>query len=111
MKKWVGVITIFFLAIATSAIASSNNFIVFENPIAAANFLELIKRLIDYLFWLSVILVPLMIMTAAFFFMIGAGNPEQVGTANRILIYTFIGFIVISSARGIVGFLVERLTI
>jgi len=110
MIKRIVIIVIFLLVIVVSVDATTHG-TTFENPLQAATFLELINSLIDYLFWLAVILLPLMIMTSAFFFLTGGGSPDQVTKAKNILIYSFIGFIIMASARGIVEFLVDRLTI
>jgi len=41
-------------------------------------------------------------------FMTASGNPERVGLARRIILYTAIGLIVILFARGLI-FLIQRI--
>jgi len=45
----------------------------------------------------------LMIMLAAFYFVIGGASPSNVQTAKDILKYSTIGFLVISFSRGLVA--------
>jgi len=76
-----------------------------RNPLAAQNLQEFLEMVIGFLFRLGLILAPVFILIAAFYFMTAAGNPAQIETGKRIIIYTVIGLIVIIMARGAVEFI------
>jgi len=62
LKKIVPLIILFSFLIPSLAGA-----IRIENPLKAETFEELIERLIDFIFWVAVGIVPLMIIIAGFF--------------------------------------------
>jgi len=74
-----------------------------ENPICADSFEELISSLIDGIFWLAIVVCPLMVIIGAFFYLTSAGNPEKIRTAKNILLYTAIGFAIIMFAKAIMA--------
>lgn len=64
---------------------------------------ECINLVIDFLFLIAIIVAPLMILIAGFYFMTAAGNPERVRKAKDIMLYTVIGFVIVLLAKGIVS--------
>jgi len=62
----------------------------------------------NFLFWHAVVIAPLLLLYAGFTYITAAGNPEKVRTANRIILFTIIGFIIIIAAKGIIAFLGEQ---
>lgn len=95
---------IFFLTILFSFLIP---FLVFavkiENPLKAESFEELIGNLIDFIFWVAVVIVPLIIIVAGFYFLTAAGNPERVSTAKRIIFWSAVGFTIVLLAKGIIS--------
>lgn len=81
------------------------------NPLMACDFQELINIIINYIFWIAVVLAPLMILIAAFYLITAGGNPERVRTATRIIMYTLIGFAIILLAKGLVSLIINILGI
>jgi len=79
-----------------------------ENPLEAETFTELLDTIMNFLFWLAVVIAPLLLLYAGFTYITAAGNPEKVRTANRIILFTIIGFIIIIAAKGIIAFLGEQ---
>ena len=74
-----------------------------DNPLQSSNFEELITSLINIIWTLALIIAPLMIIVAGFYFVTAAGNPNQITIARQIILWTLIGFLVIASAIGIIN--------
>lgn len=79
--------------------------IVITNPIKATSFGELVGGLLNFLWWIVVALVPLMIVIAGFYFVTAAGDPAKVEKAKGIILYTVIGFFIVLLARGLIELL------
>ncbi|MBZ1356663.1 MAG: hypothetical protein KY054_02735 [Candidatus Nealsonbacteria bacterium] len=107
MKRWVLfiILLVIFLVIGGSIDATT-----FRNPIKAANFTQLLNLLINFLWVLSLALLPLAIMMSAFYFLTGGGNDKQITAAKNILLYAFMGFIIITAARGLIPKIIGVLT-
>jgi len=78
--------------------------ITFENPFDPfknVTFETLIENIINFIFWVAMAIVPILIIVAAFYFLTSGGNPEKINTAKRIIFYTIIGLIIIFLAKGI----------
>jgi uncharacterized RDD family membrane protein YckC len=76
-----------------------------KNPLKAQTFQDLIKSIIKGLRTLALTLAPLMIIIAGFYFVTAAGNPAQITTAKKIILYTLIGLGIILMAEGIIKFI------
>lgn len=74
-----------------------------ENPLKAESFEDLIDSLINFIFWISIAIAPLMIIIAGFYWLTAAGNPDRIKTALNIIKWTVIGFAIILFARGLVA--------
>jgi len=83
--------------------------ITFESPLKAKSFEELIDAIINFIFWVAMAIVPIMIIVAAFYFLTSGGNPEKVNTAKKIILYTFIGLFIVLSGKGIVSMISQIL--
>jgi hypothetical protein len=75
--------------------------ITFGSPFALPTFEELVDRIISFISWVAIAIVPIAIIIAAFYFLTSGGEPEKVRTAKRIIFYTIMGLIIILLARGI----------
>ena len=80
------------------------------NPIEAVSFEAVINNIIDFIFKIAVVLVPLMIIIGGVMFLTAAGNLEKVNQAKRILIWTIIGFLIVLLSKGILAMLETILT-
>ncbi len=74
-----------------------------KNPLKACSFEALIGSLIDFIFGISLAIVPLMVIIAGFYWLTAAGDPKKVKTALDIIKWTVIGFAIILFARGLVA--------
>jgi len=63
---------------------------------------EIIERLVGLIFTVSIVLVPLMIVLAAYLFMTAGGNPQQVAQAKKLITWTLIGFLIVLLSQGII---------
>jgi len=75
---------------------------VFVNPLRAQTFAALLNTVLNFLFTIALVVAPLTILAAAFMFVTGGGNPEQVSRAKKTMIWTVVGLIVIILSKGIV---------
>ena len=62
---------------------------------------KFIMEAVNYIFYLSIIMAPLMIIIGAAVFLTSAGNPKQAKLGTSIIQWTAIGFAIILFARGI----------
>lgn len=62
---------------------------------------DFIDGAVNYIFYISVILAPLMIVVGAFVFLTSAGNPKQSKLGGAIIKWAVIGLAVILFAKGV----------
>jgi len=72
------------------------------NPITATSVEALVEGVTNFIFWVATALVPLMIVIGAFYFVTSAGNPRQIDTAKKIILYTLIGYAIILISKGLI---------
>ena len=82
-----------------------------DNPLGVESFEDIISGLIDFLFNLAIVIVPLMIVWAAFLFITSGGSIDQINQAKRMIIYSLAGLIVILLASGLIAIVKEILGI
>jgi len=75
------------------------------NPLRANNFEEFLEDIINFLFWVSIALAPIFFLIAAFYFLTAGGDPRQIETGKKIIIYTIIGIVIVIISRGLVEFI------
>jgi len=90
----------FFLPLITEAVS-------IPNPIESQSFFELLNKIIDFIFTISIPITALMIIIAGFYFITAQGEPEKIQTAKRIIIWALIGFLIVLCAKGLVKLLGE----
>jgi len=73
-----------------------------DNPLAANSFAELIDAIINIIFYLAVAIAPIMFIVAGFYFITAAGEPEKILIAKKMILWTFIGLLVVVSAKGLI---------
>ena len=74
-----------------------------NNPLESQTFLELIKKIIDYLTYISGTVLVLIIVVAALMITVAGAKPSNVGTARSMITYGIIGFVIILSANVILS--------
>ncbi len=85
------------------------NGITLQNPLEATEFEDILDNVIDFIFNIAVVLVPLMIIIAGFLFVTAGGNAEQINKAKTMIIWTAIGFLIILLSKGIMGIITNLL--
>jgi len=73
------------------------------NPLSAHTLPDLINKIIDFIFFIAIALAPLLVLIAGFYFITSGGDPGRVKTAKDIILYTFIGLLIIFLAKGIIS--------
>jgi len=64
---------------------------------------ECIEKIISFIFWIAVGIVPIIIIIAGFLFLTSGGDPEKTRTAKRIIFWAVIGLAIILFAKGIIS--------
>ena len=96
MKKILLISLLLSLPIVVSAVE-------FQNPLEYETFGELIDAIIKFIFYIAVVVTPLMIIIGAFYILTAAGDPKKIGTGKNVIIYTLIGLAIILLARGLIA--------
>ena len=74
-----------------------------DNPLNAKNFEELINTIINFIFFASLVIAPLMVVVAGFFLVTSGGDPKRFQTAKDIILYTFVGLLIVFLAKGLIS--------
>ena len=82
-----------------------------ENPLGVNTFWELIDRIINYLFNISIYLLPVMIVIGAYYYLTALGDQNRLGTGKRIIFWSIIGFAIIVISKGLIEILQDILEI
>ena len=96
MKKILLISLLLSLPIVVSAVE-------FQNPLEYETFGELIDAIIKFIFYIAVVIAPLMAIIGAFYILTAGGDPKKIGTGKNIIIYTLIGLAIIMLARGLIA--------
>ncbi len=74
-----------------------------EGPPADVDIIELLERIVDYLFTFLLIVAAIFIVIAAYTFVTAGGDTEKVKTARTWVMYALIGVAVAMASRGLVA--------
>ena len=96
MKKIILISLLLSLPIVVSAVE-------FQNPLEYETFGDLIDAIIKFIFYITVVIAPLMIIIGAFYILTAGGDPKKIGTGKNIIIYTLVGLAIILLARGLIA--------
>jgi len=70
--------------------------------------MEVLERIVDWLFTILLVVAAIFIVVAAYYFVTATGNPETVSKARNFVLYALIGVAVAVASRGLVA-LVRRI--
>lgn len=76
-----------------------------ENPLGSRQFSDVLVAIINWIFTIALAISPIMIIYAGFLFVTGGGNPEQITRGRNVLVWTFVGLVVIILSRGLIAIL------
>jgi len=79
------------------------------NPWTATSVEVLIDNVINFVFYIATVIMPILIIFGAFTFMTSAGEIEKVNRAKSIITYTIIGYVIVLFAKGLMAILAEIL--
>ena len=96
LKKIILISLLLSLPIVVSAVE-------FQNPLEYETFGDLIDAIIKFIFYIAVVIAPLMIIIGAFYILTAGGDPKKIGTGKNIIIYTLVGLAIILLARGLIA--------
>lgn len=74
-----------------------------KNPLQYETIPDLINAVIDWLFVVALVIVPMVIVVAGYFFIASGGDPQKVTQAKNMVIYALIGLLIIILSRGIIA--------
>lgn len=76
---------------------------VVTSPIGCQDIDCLISSIIDFIFKIAIIIAPIMLIIAGFFFVTSMGEPAKIQKAKDVVLWTLIGLAIVVMARGIVA--------
>jgi len=102
MKK---VLTVLFLFLVPFSVLAQR--VEIRNPLSSNNILNLIDRIIVYIFTLAIPIAVIMYIIAGYRFITAAGDPAKVDTAKKMVLWVSIGLLVATASRGLVALMRE----
>lgn len=79
------------------------------NPLKWDTIEELINAIINFLWAFALVVVPIVIVIAGYFFVTSMGDPAKVSQAKKMVLYALIGLLVIGFSKGIIAVIQEVL--
>lgn len=67
------------------------------------SFSILVNNIVKWIFYIAIIVAPIMILIAAFMLMTSSGDPTKTAKARAVIIWTCVGLAIILFARGIIA--------
>jgi len=76
--------------------------IVIPNPLTATTFEELNDGIINFIFYIGMLIAPIMFIFSGIFFITATGDPEKIQRAKNMIWWTVIGLVIVIMAKGII---------
>lgn len=73
-----------------------------KNPLKAKTLEDVINNLIDFVFFLALIICPLVIIIGGFIFVTAGGDPKKIESGKKMIYYALIGLGIVILAKGFV---------
>jgi len=110
MKKIISVAASFLFTTIPAALAQAcDPTREFCNPVGTSTFGDLMTRLYDFVFWISIAITPVIILYAAWLLVIAGGDGEKVTRARHIIIYAVLGLACVLIAKPLGAVIVDIL--
>lgn len=74
---------------------------VLENPISSKTLPQLLENVLNFLFGLSIVILPIIIIYASIQLLTASGSPEKISSSRTILLWAVVAFAIILLARGL----------
>ena len=75
---------------------------VLEPGIAATSIEEIIERIVQIIYWIFTSLAVIIILIGGFIVLTSAGNPRLIAKGRQAVLYTLLGFALLTLSRGII---------
>jgi hypothetical protein len=72
-----------------------------QNPLCAGSLVDLLQEVLAYVTYIGSIFLVLVLVYVGFQFVMARGNPEAIGKAQRALLWTVIGGLILLGANAI----------
>ncbi len=113
MKKFFFVFMLITLLIVSNRVVlgeSPLSSIEIPNPLKTTSVIDIIDRIMNFMFLISIPIAMIMLMYAGFIYITSAGDSKKTSTAGQIIMYALIGFCIVLLAKGIVYVVQDVLT-
>ena len=66
-----------------------------------SDILDILRNIGDWIFVIGLVIAPIMVVIGAAFFLLGGNDPNRLGTAKKIFLWTAVGFTLTLFAKGV----------
>lgn len=73
------------------------------SPVTWIDLNDLINKLIDFIFYIALVVLPAVIMYGGFLYITAGGDPAKVSDAQKMMLWAGIGFLIMLLAKGAVA--------
>ncbi|MDA1337711.1 MAG: pilin [bacterium] len=87
--------------VTSSSQQSGSSSSVLINPISSTTLPELLENVLNFLFGLSIVVLPIIILYGGFLMLTAGGEPEKISKSRTILLWAVVAFAIILLARGL----------
>jgi len=74
---------------------------ILENPISSQTLPQLLENVLNFLFGLSIVILPIIILYGGILLLTAGGDPQKISRSRTILLWAVIAFAIILLARGL----------
>lgn len=74
---------------------------ILENPISSQTLPELLENVLNFLFGLAIVVLPIIILYGGILMLTAGGEPEKISKSRTILLWAVVAFVIILLARGL----------
>lgn len=79
------------------------------NPLKAQSFEEIIDNVINFIFTISFVIAPLIIVWAGGMYITGGSDPKKIEVAKNMILYTLAGIAILLFSKGFVAIIGQLL--
>ncbi|MEK7451400.1 MAG: pilin, partial [Patescibacteria group bacterium] len=72
-----------------------------DNPLGTTSIVQIINNVLNYLIYISVPILALMILIGGFQILTARGDPGQITSGRKTITYAVIGFLIILLSKGV----------
>ena len=71
------------------------------NPLGTTSIVQIINNVLNYLIYISVPILAIMILVGGFQILTARDNPEKIGSGRKTIMYAVVGFTIILISKGV----------